>query len=243
MEKQCKHCSITFTTDDKRRLFCTRSCSALHNSPGRVHSEATRRKLSEYAKKNPTGWAADHSLMGDGPRIKIDGKWTSTTRLPREKVPCVECGAQFEKMIGSVDSQNRLRKYCSRECSNKNNFHPNSTIRHRSVYKGYQMDSGAERAFAELLDSHDIVWSKNKDRSFPFIDDEGKARKYFPDFYLPEYNFWVEIKGKRYVRKNDHLRLAAVGDNIELIMSHELRLPSCVKNGEDDGIRTHENGG
>lgn len=92
------------------------------------------------------------------------------------------------------------------------------------------MDSGAERAFAELLDDHQIRWSKNSTVWFDFIDSEGKTRKYFPDFYLPDYDFWAEIKGKRYVRIDDDLRLAAVGDNIELIMSHELRLPRCIGN-------------
>lgn len=24
---------------------------------------------------------------------------------------------------------------------------------------------------------------------------KGKQRKYYPDFYLPEYDYWVEIKG------------------------------------------------
>lgn len=96
------------------------------------------------------------------------------------------------------------------------------------------MDSGAERAFAELLDANNIEWSKNNTLSFPFIDSKGEARKYFPDFYLPEYDYWVEIKGKRYVRTDDHLRLKAVGNNIELIMSHDIRLPSCI-NGPSDG--------
>lgn len=89
------------------------------------------------------------------------------------------------------------------------------------------MDSGAELAFAQLLDQHGIKWEKNSTRSFPFVDSKGKDRLYYPDFYLPDHDYWVEIKGKRYVREDDQLRLAVVG-NIELIMSNAIRLPRCI---------------
>ena len=90
------------------------------------------------------------------------------------------------------------------------------------------MDSGAELAFAILLDKHSIKWTKNTTRFFEFVDSTGKIRKYYPDFYLKEHDFWVEIKGKRYVRPDDDLRLAAVGSNIELMFSNDIKLPKCV---------------
>jgi hypothetical protein len=89
------------------------------------------------------------------------------------------------------------------------------------------MDSGAERYFALILDQNGVKWIKNTSTYFNFVNSAGKTQKYFPDFYLPEYNYWIEIKGKRYIRPDDNLRLAAVG-NIQLIMSHEIRLPDCV---------------
>ena len=78
-----------------------------------------------------------------------------------------------------------------------------------------------------MLDKHEISWIKNTETYFSFIDSEGKARKYYPDFYLSEYDYWVEIKGERYIREDDDLRLAAVG-NIERIMSNNIRLPKCI---------------
>lgn len=96
------------------------------------------------------------------------------------------------------------------------------------------MDSGAELAFAKLLDSHKIHWIKNSSKYFTFVDSSGKSRKYYPDFYLPDFDFWVEIKGRKYVRQDDDLRIKAVGENIELMFSHELRLPNCI--GGSKGI-------
>jgi len=96
------------------------------------------------------------------------------------------------------------------------------------------MDSGAELTFAQLLDQHSITWTKNTTKWFAFIDNKGKERKYYPDFYLIDYDFWIEVKGKRYIRPDDHLRLAAVGSNIERIMSHNIKLPKCVGDPQGD---------
>jgi hypothetical protein len=92
------------------------------------------------------------------------------------------------------------------------------------------MDSGAELAFAKLLDSHNIEWLKNSTTYFTFTYPTGKPGKYYPDFYLPKYNAWIEIKGKKYYRSDDPIRWAVV-PNHECIFSHQLRLPAvCTGN-------------
>jgi hypothetical protein len=90
------------------------------------------------------------------------------------------------------------------------------------------MDCGAERTFAELMDLHGIRWEKNTTKFFPYRDKYGKSRKYWPDFYLPEHDYWVEIKGKFYLNENDPLKLKAVGSNIEMQMSNKIRIPACL---------------
>lgn len=135
---------------------------------------------------------------------------------------CQECNTSF-----SVSPGESSRKYCSVGCSNKNKYHPNSTRKKTCIYKGYRMDSGAEHQFALLLDKHCISWVKNTETYFPFVDSSGKTRKYYPDFYLKDYDHWVEIKGERYIREDDDLRLASVG-NIERIMSDNICLPKCA---------------
>ena len=90
------------------------------------------------------------------------------------------------------------------------------------------MDSGAERKFAELLDANNIDWIKNTEKYFTYKDVSGKVRRYYPDFYLPQYDYWVEIKGLLYANENDSLKLAAVGENIELQMHNAIQLPRCI---------------
>lgn len=154
-------------------------------------------------------------------RAKPKPPRTKRTRT-RIDLSCQECRNKFT--VSPFDSK---RKYCSITCSNKNKYRPNSTKKKTCIYKGFKMDSGAELAFAMLLDEHNIRWIKNTTISFDFVDSEGKNRKYYPDFHLSDYDYWVEIKGKLYVRPDDNLRLEAVG-NIELIMSNNIRLPKCV---------------
>lgn len=138
------------------------------------------------------------------------------------ELSCKECS----KLFYVKHYLKHQRKFCSKTCAGKNNYHPNTTKATKCLYRGIKLDSGAELAFAQLLDKHQVDWVKNQDKFFKFKDKDSRERKYFPDFYLPKYNFWVEIKGKRYVREDDPLRLAAVG-NIELIMSNNIRLPKC----------------
>jgi len=97
----------------------------------------------------------------------------------------------------------------------------------KSVYKGFKMDSAAELAFAKLLDEFGVKWEKNTTRKFTYVTKQGYRRNYIPDFYLPEYDEWVEIKGRYYQTSNLLAQLEAVGPNIELIYSDELRLPEC----------------
>lgn len=191
-----------------------------------MHTDETKRKISESVKRNPSGFVLDRSKSGKGGRPPH----------PRHTIICQECSTQFD--VSSGDKRAMARKYCSVECSHKNNYHPNSNKIKRSVYNGQQMDSGAERIFAELLDANNINWIKNTTKSFRFVDSNGKERMYYPDFYLPDFDHWVEIKGRKYIREDDALRLKAVGNNIELMFSHQIKLPNIIHN--KDGNRLEE---
>jgi hypothetical protein len=144
------------------------------------------------------------------------------TLLPKVLTTCMECSVVFEHL------EKYPRKYCSQQCANKNRYNPNSTKFKKSVYKGFKMDSGAELKFAILLDEHNINWIKNTTTSFPYTDEAGKRRKYYPDFYLTDHDWWVEIKGKAfYNHKRQQLQLEAVG-NIELMFAGDINLPDKV---------------
>lgn len=205
--KNCPKCGTEHTNNG---VFCSRKCS---NS--RVRSEEFKKKLSEWAKENPRGFVINQNPNNQFLGAKaIREKWNSL----RQTIVCKECQKEFE-----VAYSNRSRKYCSVECSNKNKYHINSNRKKRSIYKGYKMDSGAELIFAQQCDLLGIKWLKNTTQFYIFINSDGKKCKYYPDFYLEEYEIWVEIKGRRYIRPDDALRRAAVDKPVFLIISNQFK--------------------
>lgn len=213
----CPKCQTPFDPKGKWgvKKFCSKSCA---NS--RIQTEEQNRRRRAKALISPSGAVVNPEARRRG----------GITRGNQRKKPilthiCSECGITFTDII--------QRKYCSKKCSSLNTYHPNSTRRNSSVHKGYRMDSSSELKFAQLLDIHGVKWIKNSSTFFSFIDSRGNKRKYYPDFFLPDYNLWVEIKGRFYIREDDNIRLAAVG-RIELIYSDDIRLPSAVVSSRKD---------
>lgn len=77
------------------------------------------------------------------------------------------------------------------------------------LVKGVKVQGTWEKKVAEKLTDLNIKWIKpqhNKDVIEYTIDN--KIRRYTPDFYLPEYNQFLEIKG--YYWNNDKLKMQAI---------------------------------
>lgn len=203
----CPKCQSLFDPKTKWgfKKFCSRSCG---NS--RVRTEEFKQKAREFSLANPKGWATNPTNINGAKASKE--KWNAL----RQTLRCKECQKQFE-----VPYSQRNRKYCSIDCANKNKYHVNSNRKKTCVYRGYKMDSGAELVFAQQCDLHQIRWHKNTTQYFVFVDSAGKTSKYYPDFYLEQYDIWVEIKGRCYIRPDDELRRGAVGKPVFLIISNQ----------------------
>lgn len=85
-------------------------------------------------------------------------------------------------------------------------------------YNGQVFDSSWEVIVAKFLDENDYIWYKpQKGIDYMF---EGKLHHYYPDFYIPSIDKYIEVKG--YKRKNDSAKWAAV-DNLIIIMDKEIK--------------------
>lgn len=236
---KCIHCQELFkpsrTNNNNPKKYCSVSCS----------KDAHKRKVNKCvacdadtynAKFCCSSCSASYTNIAKGPRTE-DAKNNISTALKGvgsfthiAYCKCEICNTEF--------LWNSITKGSKRHCGDATCFkqfkynalkgktggyHPNSTRVHRSVYKGYQMDSGAELAFAQLLDKHNIEWIKNSSTFFEYLPN----KKYYPDFYLPAVNAWIEVKGKKYVRQDDDLRWASV-PGLEVIWSNDLKLPAIL---------------
>lgn len=83
--------------------------------------------------------------------------------------------------------------------------------------------SSYEKKFMKWLDDNKFNWQKCKEK-FPYVDSEGKTRNYNPDFYLPDYDLYVEVKGM--IRKNDPLKFEAFPKKKKLVLLEAEELKS-----------------
>lgn len=57
------------------------------------------------------------------------------------------------------------------------------------------MDSTWEVAMAKRLDHLKIAWDRREDMKLTYYSKTGRKRNYIPDFYLPDYDTYIEVKG------------------------------------------------
>lgn len=167
-----------------------------------THSDETKHKIS-------------NSMKGKTPSNK--GKLK-----PLQEYTCIVCER-------SIFDRYRIRVVCSLKCQHSlaGGYRKNSTIKRRTKYKEFQMDSGSELEFAKLLDKYDVKWVKNSTISFPYTDRNGKSRLFYPDFYLEEYDRWVEVKSEFYKSEWFNEQIKSV-PNIEVIWHDDIKLPKCI---------------
>jgi len=57
------------------------------------------------------------------------------------------------------------------------------------------MDSTWEVAMATRLDELGITWKRDPDMKLEYSTRGGRKRNYIPDFYLPDHDMYIEVKG------------------------------------------------
>lgn len=87
----------------------------------------------------------------------------------------------------------------------------------RFYYNGYLLESSWELELAKDLDRNGIKWVRPK----PLIyrDDSNQKRRYYPDFYLVDYNVYIDPKND-YVRTKDKKKIQWVVEqnNVKIIL-------------------------
>lgn len=94
----------------------------------------------------------------------------------------------------------------------KDEWHKSLGKKKQVVYKGIVLDSSWEAIVAKYLDDNNIDWvvpSVGFEYEF-----DGEKHQYYPDFYLPQYNRYIEVKG--YERRKDLVKYTIIQDLIIL---------------------------
>lgn len=189
----CAQCNSPLLYSKRNQQYCSTSCAATYNNSVKDWSKI---KTGPPKGTSPSNKYGVHTKIF---QCKICKKYFQGKRSVCDNPIC-----RHENLKGKTGG-----------------FRANSTRKTRVLYKGYQLDSGAELRFAQLLDTHNIKWVKNSTIWFEYLP----GKKYYPDFFLTDYNQWIEIKGKYYLREDDPLRWKSVPD-LEVIWSNNIKLPA-----------------
>lgn len=184
----CETCGKEFFEDwrrDRRSRqskpdYCSRKCSNSRQWDGE-HKEKLSKTLKDSEKQ----------------KIAVEARRVEKLSF------CVMCGVRFSyERVSKGKGRTKLNKRltCSTECYHalcKKNSIENEKCGGQKrypkfVYKGICLQSSYEVKVAISLDENNISWSRPP--SFLWEDNEGIKHRYYPDFYLPEYNVYLDPK-------------------------------------------------
>lgn len=134
------------------------------------------------------------------------------------------------ELIGSFTGKHHTQesKDKLKEAAIKNNLggHP---YRKNISYKGNTLDSSLEYDLAVILDKQGIRWERCS--RFDYVDNNQKQHTYTPDFYLPDYNVYLDPKNDYLIenvnpalgfKDSDKIKWASQQNNITVfILSQE----------------------
>lgn len=212
----CQCCSKPLSCYQKK--FCSRSCSAKTVQLGIKLTAETKQKISSSIKAGiSSGKIPRPDVSGD--KNPSYGKYRYKTNI------CTFCNVPFL-------TRNSAKKTCSQKCLLEIRMRNAKGIRKR-LYKGIYFDSNYEVELAKLLDTRQIEWVAFPD-PISWIDSKNKQRLYFPDFYIPAYNVYLDPKNP-FVISEQAEKLSAITKLVTLlygepndIMEHLTGLePAC----------------
>ncbi len=179
----CERCGKESTIKFGSGRFCSRACANK-----REHSEETKKKISESVKANPSG-AILLQMNGTLTENMTYNKSTLENGKLIEAV-CPVCGNAF------TYGRCKPKTYCSNECWRKvsGGFREGSVKNHKhGWFSGYHYDSSWELIWIKWALNKNIRFERNT-KGFPYIF-KGEQHLYYPDFYLPDTDEYVEVKG------------------------------------------------
>lgn len=87
------------------------------------------------------------------------------------------------------------------------------------VGETFQVQGTWEKTFVEYLNDNGVLWRKNY-ATFPYTDVDGRRRLYIPDFTLPDYHEFVEVKG--YETETDRYKWRSFPSHLTIVKKREI---------------------
>lgn len=212
----CKKCQIPISPG---RLFCSKSCAASFNN-------CRKKPRTDESKAKTADTLSRRMMLGEIKKPPIS--------KPKEKLlytklyglhNCNHCHKQFWKLRYD-------QKCCSTECRDhicSQNKCRKVQIQYFNTYENKQviLQSSWEVDIAVWLDQHKIIWSRPTKRILWTDEIKKKQRTYLPDFYLIEYNHYLDVKNP-IKQKEDQYKLSRLQAIIPLQVGDRTNIKNFV---------------
>lgn len=204
----CKECKSYIEYNKRNNHFCTKSCAAKYNNKAKgPRSQKTKDKISA-------------SLAGRKQSREVIKK-RQKTQKKNEKV-LIFCRVCTQLVL--VEYVRRYVKTCGNEdclVYAKVNIRPyqNGSRKPVEYFNKYEnkvvwLDSSWEVEIAEYLDKLNIKWIRPK--FIKWNDSKGNTRRYFPDFYLPDFDLYLDPKNP-YCLQKDAEKMLTISTIVNII--------------------------
>jgi hypothetical protein len=193
--RKCKHCGQEFDISDKSKGWMANHSRWCDSNPKKKTYQKNLAKARKTIKAVGENQFTKAKREGREIESKLKGR-------PGQSRPHTEETKQKIKEKALASKHRRLRK---------------GVIE----YKGILLDSSWELELAKRLDELKIKWIRPE--PIPWIDGEGIVHNYFPDFYLEDYDLYLDPKNPQAVKvqKKKLDVLLNQYDNIVIIESLE----------------------
>lgn len=137
-------------------------------------------------------WTCKHCGRVSETGMKHGGHITFCRSNPKRTETMAKLTASAKKRRASSSTCEKLRATVLRKIAD-GTWHNSFARSRRHIYAGQSFDGMWEVHLAHWFDNQSIVWIRNTS-SFPYAF-EGRQHRYTPDFYLPNIDCYVEVKG------------------------------------------------
>jgi len=212
--RYCKECCKQILNYDAK-TFCNSSCSATYNNKIRVKN---------FKPKQSNCLMCGTSLVSVINKKQyckscINKRQNSYMNKTTFNCKCLICSKQFEHVGRKVKTCSFIcyKKLLSQQSKANVNCGGDTNYK-KYYYKDIYMDSTWELEIAKWMDGEGIEWERSRKIMFWWTDINGNKRRYYPDFYLPKYNIYLDPKNKYLLSKSLYkLEQVKKENNITLI--------------------------
>lgn len=203
---QCKNCNDILDYSKRMNLFCSRSCSTKYNNMNRVRKQYTI--SSDYIEKRKT---------------KHKEKYLNDPKLCKECLNAIPYDLRKTNFCSDICRsifRSKIAKTKSKIGGNKNR---KADWYESKIAGKVWLESSYELSVAKDLDVHNINWIRPK--FIKWKDNDDVEHKYFPDFYLVDYDIYLDPKNN-FLQKQDKLKITLVQqqNNVRILVLNKFQL-------------------